>query len=394
MAPLLQNVLRLYDIPSLGDQNGKVTFDKRDKHVSVLNASSSTIEDPRPTVVGLKTSVSDQDDEPIVSHRQKRQGYPPTCERFRRSIMNTWHVAKRDMFNAFVNKELGEELRLLLKNCIPDVLEDDAKEDTGDKGVARKKSRGRKKKPIIVHDDELLPPARADSSMLASDGDISMATSDGDPLSDAPDRRHGEARRGVHNRGLRLALNPSNALTSRDRYPSSPGSPGDSSPPAKRPRQGTIGADGRAQILASPAPSQEHDTAPVTALPASRVSGWEDDTSSTTMVPSISPKPPQRTFLVPDPTQQEVQMHPAPTSIEANPFCSQTGSRASGMCERTAAHVYDSEAESLPPQIRAIGSWTSGKFKRAPASNVARRPIPRAHTRAIWSTHLSARTTG
>lgn len=101
--------------------------------------------------------------------------------------MNAVARGKRDMFDAFVNKELREgpspqlsllpsqfkptfaELEKLLKGCIPDIHDDT-------KPAPPTKKPKKHKKPIVI-DDAVSEP---DTSVLPSDPDISLLQSDAD----------------------------------------------------------------------------------------------------------------------------------------------------------------------------------------------------------------------
>jgi hypothetical protein len=117
--------------------------------------------------------------------------------------MNAMARGKRDMFDAFVNKELREgsswnlsllpkefkptflELEKLLKGCIPDVHDDTKPAPPCNKPKKHKK-------PVVV-DDELPFVSEPDTSIFPSDPDTSqfqsepdIGTSDGEGLSDGP----------------------------------------------------------------------------------------------------------------------------------------------------------------------------------------------------------------
>ncbi|RDB19056.1 Transcription regulatory protein SNF2 [Hypsizygus marmoreus] len=423
MAPLLQNVLRLYGIASLAI-NGKVTFDKVFIFSSVGSAGLNlAVAD---VVIFFDQPWSAQDERQIRgrAYRQPQKKIVKVIHLLANDsadlLMNDVARAKRDMFDVFVNKELGEDLRQLLKGCIPDDL-DDTNEEAESK-PSRKKSK-KPKQPVVVDEDELdeLPAtSEQDSSMLTSDGEglsdgptstMSDSVHDQDAVSEPeievlgpkeagpeqPKMKHppmftddeddGElpvvsGREGdVVMEDARLKrpstsrTESSNALSSLDMYPSSPeipsGAAGDRSPPTKRPRQGTVGEESRAQILASPT----HPQAAVPVIPPRRISRWEDDTSSkttddtsskttmpsmspgtivpgapaskgaeetqekdsssTTTMPPLSSEPTRRTFLAPRP-------EPAPgvsTSKRPNPFAPKPGSEPAG-CANAPQQTY------------------------------------------------------
>jgi hypothetical protein len=156
--------------------------------------------------------------------------------------MNAVARGKRDMFEAFVNKELGEgnlscchyaqnpnvifiELESLLKGCIPDsdVHEDDKPSQTTSKHLTKKKTLPKHVSTILPSDPDstilpsdpdstvlpsgpnttippsdphtTIPPSDPDTSMLPSDPDTTMLPSDpdistlslnGEGLSNAP----------------------------------------------------------------------------------------------------------------------------------------------------------------------------------------------------------------
>ncbi|KAF9441652.1 hypothetical protein P691DRAFT_683240 [Macrolepiota fuliginosa MF-IS2] len=127
MAPLLQNVLSLYGIPSLAI-NGKISFSQRDKRIKELYGDSN----PARVLIfssvgsaGLNLSIADvviffdqpwsaQDERQIRgrAHRQPQKKVVKVIYLLASDsadlLMN--HVArgKRNMFDAFVNKDLGE----------------------------------------------------------------------------------------------------------------------------------------------------------------------------------------------------------------------------------------------------------------------------------------------
>lgn len=120
--------------------------------------------------------------------------------------MNAVARGKRDMFEAFVNKELGEgnpccrhyarktkmcyiELEKLLKGFIPDVHNDDKMpSDNNNPKQPKEKKSFRKSVPAILPDadplplpsdpDTTIPPLDQDGSILPSDPDASMVPSD------------------------------------------------------------------------------------------------------------------------------------------------------------------------------------------------------------------------
>ncbi|KXN84276.1 SWI/SNF-like matrix-associated actin-dependent regulator [Leucoagaricus sp. SymC.cos] len=195
MAPLLQNVLRLYSVESLAI-NGKISFDQRDKRVKQFHK-----EDSKARVLvfssigsaGLNLSIADiviffdqpwsaQDEAQIKgrAHWQPQYKHVKAIHLLAIDTADTvmYEVAqeKQDMFDAFVNKELKEDLRGLLKGEAPDIEEelDDPDLESVSVPKPKPKLKRRYKKRIIVEDD---PPLAAETvSPLQTDAG---ATSDG-----------------------------------------------------------------------------------------------------------------------------------------------------------------------------------------------------------------------
>ncbi|GLB36948.1 putative aortic smooth muscle cell differentiation [Lyophyllum shimeji] len=207
MAPLLQNVLQLYTIPSLAI-NGKLSFDKRDKQVKRLYDDR----DPARVFIfssvgaaGLNLSIADvvilldqpwsAQDENQIRGRAWRQPQKKTVKTIHLLASDSADLLihdmarqKRDMFDAFVNKELGEEWSQLLKGYAPDAPDaddaDDGMEKPAPKPSKKAKQRRDHKKQLVVVDRELPEISEPDSAM-ASEGDITMGGSEPEVTSDA-----------------------------------------------------------------------------------------------------------------------------------------------------------------------------------------------------------------
>ncbi|KAF9443968.1 hypothetical protein P691DRAFT_808051 [Macrolepiota fuliginosa MF-IS2] len=319
MAPLLQNVLRLYGVESLAI-NGKISFDERDRRVGAFRNNAN----PARVLIfssvgsaGLNLSIADvviffdqpwsaQDERQIRgrAHRQPQEKTVKVIHLLASDsadlLMKDVARGKSDMFNAFVNKELGEELRTLLQGHTPDVIDNslvDGTEvdqnpetpapkkpkakrrprtitvdtDTPPGGPAPKQPKGKRRSRRIVDEDDddgNAPPTEADSSQYLS----GREEYNEDPMSSAPpsvmdslsepdtefelredemdidDERTthvGESQPTPSSQGAGLVF-----------YASSPASPHERSPPTKRPRQGTVGPEVRASIIAASNKSQ------------------------------------------------------------------------------------------------------------------------------------------
>ncbi|KAF7771865.1 hypothetical protein Agabi119p4_6176 [Agaricus bisporus var. burnettii] len=195
MAPLLQNVLRLYGVASLAI-NGEIPFHQRDKRVKDL------YDDKHPArvlvfsavaAVGLNLAIADvviffdqpwsSQDERQVRGRAHRQPQKKVVKVIHLLAINSadtvmYSVArgKENMFDAFVNKELADELRSLLEGAVPDDpsenpgMEDD---QLGNKKPAVKKTKRRTKQVLASGNQDAGPSATTDvdSSINISDGD-------------------------------------------------------------------------------------------------------------------------------------------------------------------------------------------------------------------------------
>ncbi|KAF8800887.1 hypothetical protein BYT27DRAFT_7216694, partial [Phlegmacium glaucopus] len=130
MTPLLRNVLDLYEVPSLAI-DGTMSFDKRDGIITQFHTPGS----PRALIfssvgsVGLNLAIADvviffdqpwsAQDERQIRGRAHRQPQKKIVKVFHLLagdssdiLMNAMARGKRDMFDAFVNKELGREAEL------------------------------------------------------------------------------------------------------------------------------------------------------------------------------------------------------------------------------------------------------------------------------------------
>lgn len=107
--------------------------------------------------------------------------------------MNDVARGKRNMFDAFVNKDLGEgpylykhslaislpyisrsfilELKTILQGCIPDVaIDKDTENETNETEAPPNKRRKRIRKPIVVDDEDDVPSPKACNSVLPGEG--------------------------------------------------------------------------------------------------------------------------------------------------------------------------------------------------------------------------------
>ncbi|KAF5347355.1 hypothetical protein D9756_010004 [Leucocoprinus leucothites] len=206
MAPLLQNAFHSLSI------NGKIPFVERDKRVKEFYDDGN----PNRVLVfssvgsaGLNLAIADvviffdqpwsaQDERQIRgrAHRQPQDKIVKVISLLAMDSADTlmYEVArgKQNMFDAFMQKGLGDELRQLLQGHIPGI--DDASEKTI--RPPPKKTQHRKK-PIVVDNDEITEPTNTPQSekeiystseiQSASErDDISLQLSDGSRISDGP----------------------------------------------------------------------------------------------------------------------------------------------------------------------------------------------------------------
>ncbi|KXN81008.1 Nuclear protein STH1/NPS1 [Leucoagaricus sp. SymC.cos] len=181
MAPLLQNVLRLYGVESYAI-NGGVSFEQRDKFVNAFKKEASTacvLILSSVGSAGLNLSIADiviffdqpwsAQDEHQVKGRAHRQPQKKEVKLIRllaidSSDLHLYGVAKRkrNMFDAFVNKELSEDLRGILEGRIPGEDCEDADEDSNSDAKPKPKPKPktrRRTRRIVVDDDNDEPSA-------------------------------------------------------------------------------------------------------------------------------------------------------------------------------------------------------------------------------------------
>ncbi|KAF5345577.1 hypothetical protein D9756_011032 [Leucocoprinus leucothites] len=217
MAPLLRNVLQLYGLKTLSI-NGKISFEERDKRVKRLydeNDDSRILIFSSVGSAGLNLAVADiviffdqpwssQDECQIIgrAHRQPQRRIVKVIYLLANDsadlLMNAMARNKRDMFDAFVNKELREELQTILQGHVPEPPEADESDETKENG--KKKTTKAKKAPkapratkrrhrqIVVDDDEPTPSIdTASTSQLPEGGGVGdVPMSDGTYSTDVP----------------------------------------------------------------------------------------------------------------------------------------------------------------------------------------------------------------
>lgn len=210
MHPLLQNVLRLHGVPSL-TINGQTTFDQRNRRIKDLhneNNKHRVLIFSSVGSAGLNLAIADvviffdqpwsaQDEQQIRgrAHRQPQTKNVKVIYLLANNsadpVLHSMARGKRDMFNAFVNNTLLEELQMLLQGLAPDVPDIEETPASGDIDASEQEGEEPKPKPkpkpqpkpkktkksrrqIVVDDDE---PSKADAESAAG-------PSDGDGLSD------------------------------------------------------------------------------------------------------------------------------------------------------------------------------------------------------------------
>ncbi|KXN82140.1 SWI/SNF-related matrix-associated actin-dependent regulator [Leucoagaricus sp. SymC.cos] len=188
MQPLLQDVrlmdeqvLRLYGVESR-KINGRTNFEERDKTVDKFRKDTSIRVLIFSSVgsAGLNLSIADtviffdqpwsaQDERQIIGrvHRQPQKKEVKViyllAENSADLVVNKMAERKRNMFDAFMNRELRSDLKSILEGAVPDV--DDDVVDTDDKSSTRKRKlkQGDKKKTkstdSIDAPDAAPPPA-------------------------------------------------------------------------------------------------------------------------------------------------------------------------------------------------------------------------------------------
>ncbi|KAJ3566666.1 hypothetical protein NP233_g6855 [Leucocoprinus birnbaumii] len=225
MAPLLQNVLSLHGIPSLAI-NGNISLEERDRRVKQLYDDNN---DFRVLIfssvgsVGLNLAIADvvifldqpwssQDEQQIIgrAHRQPQKKIVKVFYLLANDsadlLMNTMARNKRDMFDAFVNKELREELQSILEGHVPEMGDPDdaetvekqekatrkkaagaskAKEETIDNGNKGNKPSKRRRRQVVLDEEDGEPSSGVNPSAQPSEiSDVMM--SDGTMTTDVP----------------------------------------------------------------------------------------------------------------------------------------------------------------------------------------------------------------
>ncbi|KAF5344038.1 hypothetical protein D9756_011549 [Leucocoprinus leucothites] len=191
MAPLLRNVLYLYGVKTLAI-NGKISLEERDKRVKRLydaNDDSRVLIFSSVGSAGLNLAAADiviffdqpwssQDECQIIgrAHRQPQQKTVKVIYLLANDsadlLMNAMARNKRDMFDAFVNKELREELQTILEGHVPELPEVDDEEQQAEREKAKsKKPSKRRRRQIVIDDDEPTPHSNAESSPRPLAGD-------------------------------------------------------------------------------------------------------------------------------------------------------------------------------------------------------------------------------
>ncbi|KAG6876903.1 hypothetical protein C0993_012196 [Termitomyces sp. T159_Od127] len=296
MVSLFQNVLSLYNVPSLAI-NGKITVAKRDKIVKAF------YDDSQPARVLILSSVGNAGlnlscadviiffDQPWSSQEERqirgrawRQPQKKTvteihlfAEDSADLVMYQVARGKKNAFDSFVNKETGKELRQILTGSVLD-----NGDYIKDKPDATHEQSTKDASIVDLPDPIDLPEATSDFSMFSSDaiserysermygfkteevvsdkekteaqqpavavGKISQQIVDEDEQPSASDQAVSEVAPVAST--LLLAIRTIHWLNlSTVAAPTAQGGDNQKNP-AKRPRQGTIGDKGRAQIIA------------------------------------------------------------------------------------------------------------------------------------------------
>ncbi|KAF5347354.1 hypothetical protein D9756_010005 [Leucocoprinus leucothites] len=331
MAPLLRNVLYLYGVKTLAI-NGKISLEERDKRVKRLydaNDDSRVLIFSSVGSAGLNLAAADiviffdqpwssQDECQIIgrAHRQPQQKTVKVIYLLANDsadlLMNAMARNKRDMFDAFVNKELREELQTILEGHVPELPEVDDEEQQAEREKAKsKKPSKRRRRQIVIDDDEPTPHSNAESSPrpLAGDAvsDVHMSdaalSTDVPPLADPSSASEHEmdidmaeqSSFSIQGRTITkfLDTNPEEEVVEPCNSefvlePGSPGSPGSptGSPPHKKARKESI--ENRAPFQGSKSNSKYMSE--ISNQPTSSVERGRNESSTTTGAGTSSSK--------------------------------------------------------------------------------------------------------
>ncbi|KAF5362322.1 hypothetical protein D9756_002850 [Leucocoprinus leucothites] len=324
MAPLLRNVLYLYGVKTLAI-NGKISLEERDKRVKRLydaNDDSRVLIFSSVGSAGLNLAAADiviffdqpwssQDECQIIgrAHRQPQQKTVKVIYLLANDsadlLMNAMARNKRDMFDAFVNKELREELQTILEGHVPELPEVDDEEQQAEREKAKsKKPSKRRRRQIVIDDDEPTPHSNAESSPrpLAGDAVSDVHMSDAALSTDVPPVSADPSSASEHEMDIDMAeqssfsiqlaednmdidTNPEEEVVEPCNSefvlePGSPGSPGSptGSPPHKKARKESI--ENRAPFQGSKSNSKYMSE--ISNQPTSSVERGRNESSTTT----------------------------------------------------------------------------------------------------------------
>ncbi|KAJ3563513.1 hypothetical protein NP233_g8897 [Leucocoprinus birnbaumii] len=199
MASLFQNVLGLYGVPSL-TINGQMTFQQRDQCIKKFHDPKN---EERVLIfssvgsAGLNLAIADvviffdqpwsAQDEQQIRGRAHRQPQKKTVKVIYLLAMESADLllhgvarGKQDMFNAFMNNQLAEELQTLLQGHALDVppLIDDDPLDTPGAGPSTLPNEGGARRPrrqLVVDDDPVDTPGAGSSTLPDEGGGMSDA---------------------------------------------------------------------------------------------------------------------------------------------------------------------------------------------------------------------------